>query len=577
MKTKMNKSALLAAVVLVPLTTNLASAQYRIDNSQARDANNRVGSGGYNDRTAASTVTGNQLTTGNTTGGREFRGSLGYVDSNAFRGTLGSSVSDSFIRNSSGITTGGVTSFNANQVRPYFGSSTVAAPQGFQRNFSGTISAVDQNAFVPTDGRIDYGGATRAQLIQSRVSPVNVAGSGFATPEGVVQSPTAGYRDLMQDQFGQTMLLSEYTALARPTVSDFLGKQMTVQSVKTSEAIKAAGQPALPPIDENLSPVSPGLTGQSMTINKTTPQTVQNQQLEILKRRMIDFDSAKKLPGAEAAEKIRELNRELVLRRQKDRDAASKAAADRSAATASKMNPNTPRLSIPGAIEPVAPNPGATVAPEQMPTPPDPAANLGNAANAGGAAATSPPGVDVDALPPVSSNRIIPTNIASFSEGVADASAAESIRRAEALMRENKFTSAVNEFDAAQSRVPGDALVFMGRAIAELGASYYRRAELHLRQGFGAEKSLMLAQYDLRALLRDQRLEFLVSDLKRISVDNPKDPGPLLLLAFIDYNTGFADRAKQRLAEAQTRSGGTDELVKQLQETWNIETVEQNK
>src|SRR3954447_23422020 len=94
-----NKRKLMAAAVLVAgsiLSTALpASAQYRRQDGNALDANRRLGSNGTNDEAGdrgGSRVTGNQIVTGNVTGGREFRGPVGYRDPSEFRGPLGTDV-----------------------------------------------------------------------------------------------------------------------------------------------------------------------------------------------------------------------------------------------------------------------------------------------------------------------------------------------------------------------------------------------------------------------------------------------------------------------------------------------------
>src|SRR6202012_358283 len=76
-----------------------SQAQFRVDNSGARDANNRIGSNGSNDGIGGgggapgtksglgiyNGVTGNDIVTGNVTGGKEFRGRIDYTDPEAFR------------------------------------------------------------------------------------------------------------------------------------------------------------------------------------------------------------------------------------------------------------------------------------------------------------------------------------------------------------------------------------------------------------------------------------------------------------------------------------------------------------
>src|SRR5438876_4464628 len=94
-------AAALAATVTMP-----AMAQQRVDNANARDANNRIGSSGYNEgganRGAYVGVTGNDIVTGNVTGGKAFRGNVPYTDPRAFRESTGLSGIDPFLRDSSG-------------------------------------------------------------------------------------------------------------------------------------------------------------------------------------------------------------------------------------------------------------------------------------------------------------------------------------------------------------------------------------------------------------------------------------------------------------------------------------------
>ena len=66
-----------------------AWAQYPAagQDGHANDANNRVGSNGYNSGSGQHvTVTGNQIVTGNVTGGRAFRGPVPYTDPSGFMG-----------------------------------------------------------------------------------------------------------------------------------------------------------------------------------------------------------------------------------------------------------------------------------------------------------------------------------------------------------------------------------------------------------------------------------------------------------------------------------------------------------
>src|SRR5437763_13238481 len=108
----------------------------------------------------------------------------------------------------------------------------------------------------------------------------------------------------------------------------------------------------------------------------------------------------------------------------------------------------------------------------------------------------------------------------------------------EDLMRQGKFISALDQYDSAQQVAPNYAVAVLGRANAELGASYYTRSEIDLRQAFTQDPSLLEGQFDLRGMLGEDRLAFLVKDLKEIVNREKTKPGPVFLLAYIMYNTG---------------------------------------
>ena len=81
-----------AAFAITPvLASRVAMRQYAASNGggHALDANNGVGSGGYNGAVNnGSLVTGNDIIYGNVTGGRGLTGKLREFDPTQFRGTL---------------------------------------------------------------------------------------------------------------------------------------------------------------------------------------------------------------------------------------------------------------------------------------------------------------------------------------------------------------------------------------------------------------------------------------------------------------------------------------------------------
>src|SRR3954470_21694864 len=108
-KSKALRVLTLAAVSVLGVAP-VAMAQYLVDTSRTLDANNRIGSTGYNgsytqtlNNNGNQIVTGNQVITGNVTAGREFRGFVPYRDPYSFRGSTPGTGLDAFVKNSAGI------------------------------------------------------------------------------------------------------------------------------------------------------------------------------------------------------------------------------------------------------------------------------------------------------------------------------------------------------------------------------------------------------------------------------------------------------------------------------------------
>ena len=124
-------------------------------------------------------------------------------------------------------------------------------------------------------------------------------------------------------------------------------------------------------------------------------------------------------------------------------------------------------------------------------------------------------------------------------------------------MKEGKWFSAKEQYDVAQQVAPNNMLILVGRANAELGGSYYGQAEADLHTAFTNDPATLEGQYDLRSMIGDERLQFLVKDLKDIASKNPTQARPLFLLAYIDYNTGNERLAAGRLDLAEKRQRPT--------------------
>ena len=142
-------------------------------------------------------------------------------------------------------------------------------------------------------------------------------------------------------------------------------------------------------------------------------------------------------------------------------------------------------------------------------------------------------------------------------------------------MRQGKYIDALDQYDTAEQVGAKFAAIQLGRANAELGASYYTRAESDLRQAFSSDQSLLEAQYDLGAMIGQDRLQFLVKDLKEIANKEKTQSRPLFLLAYIAYNTGnermaagYLDLAEKRAAAAGGAGGSAEAFYKLVRSHW---------
>lgn len=551
----------------VALVAGVASAQYRVDNSQTNDASNRIGSGGYNGGVqnpyaARGFNNGNNIVTGNVSNGRQFRGSLGYSAPTQFRGNLGSGDFDRFIGDSVGVgqireAPSSVYANQATNTRPFFGpGQTVQRPAGFVQDPGSNGGFVPQGprTVQSNDGRIDYGGATRAQVANGLLSEATViGGAGLPT--------TAAGEILARNRLD----VSEYTALARPrTGGPDDGPGGLLQAARDAQLgrteVKPDGATATP------SPANPGQT----PTNDNAPQTGAAQPADAtpgqpsadaasktgqnlgLRTQMNGTDGSQygqlrarfqqqqqsKLPNAEAIEQSRRYNEQILKNRA---DAKADAAKNDAGKTdAAKPDAATP----PGNVRPAP-----AVVPDdrlQLPRPADTAAPQAPAAPSG------------------------PLEIKSLTTGVTNAPLKKTLGDAESLMKAGKFTSAIDAYDRAEAMATADPLVFVGRGIAELGGGYYRNAEGHFRQAFTGDRSLLLARYDLNELLTKERLNYLLDDLGRVANANKNDPGPLVLLAFVYYNSNLPDRAARALDLADQRAGGKDDLATLFRKNWTL-------
>jgi tetratricopeptide (TPR) repeat protein len=578
----------LAAAVALALPS-LALAQGQIDAGRANDASNRVGAFGRNDFGVgqsyySNTVVnnGNRIVTGNVTQGREFRGNVGYSDPYAFRGPTAGIVSDTFAKNSVGVPRAGAPPIAPNTSVPFYGAAqTVAPPPGFQLNASKTgyvppatvggtarplqdqrIGIVDLNQPIsptPTPGDIMMRGTLNPQQAAQQAgiltgstlygvrewNPQDPADRSFL--QNVLNRQNNGFGPQIDPRQVQRMRDEVERALLPDRVdTQRLGQDqqqqpnagraqdsLTLDPIRRS--FESPNDPALAnrPIDDQVQARPLGASGvnteQGMRYNLLGRARRTSEQYTELNKRLDQYYTERRKSDADFA---REFNADVA--RKKQADAKTADARNGKLAGADATNPANPPGGPDAGKKPGGPN---------------------------------APGADAD-KPKVA--RPQPVKVATLSAGVRGEGLANVMKKAEALMKEGKYTSALDQYDAAEAVTPNNPLITLGRGHAELGAGFYVRADGHLRQALTTDRALLMGQYDLTAMLGEERLTRLVTELKEQTTKEPGKSTPLFLLAYIAYNTGHEQQALGYLDLAEQRGGDQGGFFKLLKEHWAL-------
>jgi hypothetical protein len=609
-----------------------ASAQYLQENGRALDANPRAGSGGRNDTGAGVApgrgplVTGNQIVTGNVTAGRQFRDFVGYTDPAAFRGPTAGLVGDRFVRGSAGVPQPmGGPQINLSQPTAFYGSDRVGPPpagyvptvgasggyipssaaavnpglgvrtfnQGLDSSFrSGelTLPTLDSATNQPTL-------LTASPLYGVRVWQAGVNPNDFLAPG--VPRDAAGRPDLFgqpgqfpnaSDRFRidansvlrmreelnrageQGQQDSGQGGLVQPLSNQALGGNGGVGvganaaggNAQQAGSSGASGGPngaltstaLASDLRSNAIGGGGGTTASQGTRYRllVSPEKQTPQLAELRRRFERQHGEGPAVGGVEA-------NREFNLERAAQQPRPGAGAPQPGGANGvgalgggpvggvaggGKGAAPAPRSPSP-APTPTVPTPGETV----VPTPPAQPGSNPNAVTAPAAPAE-------------------PVQIKSLAADVQAKGLRDLLTSAEDLMRQEKYAAALDKYNAASEVAPNNPLITVGRAHAELAASYYRRAETDLRDALAAAPHLVQAQFDLKTLVGPDRLQIVVKDLKELAAADPQQARPLLLLAYIAYNTGNADQAATYLEQAEKRAQGDDTLLKAWRQNWKL-------
>ena len=562
-------NAVLAAMPALWFTAP-ASAQQQINQQgTALDANNRIGSGGVNTFRPPPQVgvLGNQIVTGDVTQGREFHGRLNYSDPTTFLGPTPGALVSNFTKNSVGVGAGYQPPPEINVSTPYYGASRFAAPPSgvgqfvTSANSGGAYVPATPNILQPNDPRLGAQiGALNPQGDLPKPGelilpgPVDASGNQMAMYSA---SPLTGLRQMSPSDVTDLATLGRYTGMSQDSILDRLNLN-TNQLSKIQQELKANANPNLasanipPSLDTKVAGANqnPGLShGPLQTLESPvntpvgaaqTNAALQNGPLGGALETQENYYNRVLGTPQQQSKQYDELKKRLETYEGQHPDATETSVQDFNKAMRDKEAQQSKPL-VPGA--PVVP--GTPAAPGSV---------------VGGTAKT----------PAKTPTPFTPLSIQTFTQGVQGKGLKEMLGNAESLMKEGKFSSAIEVYGAAEAVAPNQPLIWVGRANAELGAGYYNRAAAHLKQAFAGDQALLMGQYDLRTFLGEDRLQSVIKDLKDIANSDPKSATPVFLLAYISYNTGNESHASAWLDLAEKRSEGKDPIYKLLREHWSL-------
>jgi tetratricopeptide (TPR) repeat protein len=564
------KRILTLAIGAVLLGAGSAAAQYRVgEDGRLLDASNRLGSGGYNSGviTGASVyANGNRLITGNVTGAKEFRGNVDYKDPREFAGTVAGEDFDRFIRRSSGIPQPyQAQTHDPNQVNVFYGRALSpsqapanAVPQGASNTFivdpNLSRPAQDTRLGVPPEGAPAVMPRLGELLLPGPVDPrTNV-------PSVVSASPLLGVQQYRLDDPLAAAFAGTYTGMRQDTGPQRLGfddaslQRMRDELARTVEESRTGGisddgatdqgptnnlaKPLPEPFE---SPANPGLTPKALdTSLKSPPLSNDVRPTQSSFARL----PAPTQQSSTNAELERRLARYYLDRFETDETRNREFIQQLRQRENARGNPG-------GAGGPAVPPNAQPPAPRTAPDYQKMSRELLN---------TEIKGVPGNA----------PLQIKSLASGIKAEGLLNVMTKAEELLRQGKYVSAVDQYRVAEQVAPNNALVRLGRSHAELGAGYYAQAAAHLRQAMEGDPSIMMGQYDLKGMIGEARLGELVKDLKDTAAKETANAALPFLLAYVAYNTGNEAQATVYLDLADKRVEQKDPFYRLVKKHWAV-------
>ena len=630
-RTKLAYLALFTAVAGVPMFASPVLAQLRVDTSgRALDANNQIGSGGYNaapqgDKNAQFQ---DAIASGNVTAGFGFRGRTrdgvdlgsGLADPFAFRGLLPGQGIDQFIANSTGTPThsdpnGASRGNNVPQV--YYGAANhSSAPAGFQElpNGQGYVPA-QPTLRSPSDTRLGYLDFGFSPVLPKPnelllPGPVDPTADGTTGPtQEIAASPLYG---VMPWQISPA--LSQSVQQLAPPGQSILSPSSPLQQGAGLQSFQTPQQARLMQLREDLdkstgtefepvnssansSPnpsanppsagISPSAYGQPLPSGDNGPASISANNLAPQSGDMSTGQSSRQYltgiplppPGKQSAQyaKLQQSIQNYNASNPKTDEQANRefqAILRLRAQAAIDAEQGSKVLGSP--VPDTTPNIPGIPNPEQ-PTdktpPPKGIIPLQKPDKNQQPDFSSLP--DLSHLAPaqggdqaVAAPPTVPIN--SFATGVASSGLADLITNGENLVQDGKYDRAVAAYNDAIAVAPNNPLLLLARASAELGGGYYAQANSDLHNAVSQDPAVLIGQYDLQKHLGEKRLDSLMADLKQASEDSPDDSTHAFLYSYVLYNSHHVGKAAEWLNTADQRSKGQDPAIAQMKKYWNF-------
>jgi len=576
-----------------------ARAQNALGDGRALDANLQVGSGGFNPAKrdfAAEVALRNAIVTGNVGGGKEFRGAVGYVAPEDFRGALGSTETFPFLRDSFYSTTSVQSLRGLTSLQLQFGLSSAGQTSGVGgdliiqrpgagasiRDFAGGGGGAGAVPTLDVFGRISGAlRSTSATILRDAIEP-QVLGTA-QLPNGAVELMTAsslqGVRSLPPNStaLGADPLSTPSATYSAPPVI-----KAPASGANPEEEIAVSGSRA------GAERVTPGGAGASRA-NAWLIDSIREQAARARAE-------SGKLPA-------------LMANAPQPSPTTDPTAADPSAPTTVPpgTTPTTP--TVPGAVPPADETTtfqdgadGASAEPaidwrtyleqswEQLRTglTPPAAEEPSSETSPLAPGITQPlPGTAIPQAPlPGDLNEELLARVHEILGGQAmqvetllppetsvNQVYVQHMEKGQAALAEERWFDAEERFTAGLLIRPGDPAAAAGRINAQISAGMYLSAAMNLRNLYRAYPEFITVRFDEKLRARGQRLDLIRDQLRaRCERDTGIALDAAFLLAFVGYQTENADDMKagfEAIERIQKSSAGQpDPLYAVLKAAW---------